>query len=128
MNRYSPRITLEEVGAAKPGMIFYGANTCWWTHRREDLYKHPETGLPCDPRGGMLFETDDTEGFLRSAEESASYYGEHGLKAFEAAHHGNIIHLHNGWWYPWCFKTWQEYNNLISMEKAASSGSEHGPR
>lgn len=53
--------TIEDVRAAKPEMIFYGANTCWWTHRGEDLRRTGggKMSLPCDPRGGMLMQTDD---------------------------------------------------------------------
>lgn len=111
-------VTIEDVRAAKPEMIYYGAQTCWWTHRAEDLTTVPEgrvgAGLPCDPRGGLLMQTDDAEGFLAAAEAKAEHYGRHKLKAFEAAHHGNVLHVGRGvFGYPTCFRTWEAYNTVL---------------
>jgi hypothetical protein len=118
-------VTLEQVRAANPKMIWYGANTCWWTHLAEDLREASRLGrqaLPSDPRGGMLFETINVEAFLRAAEESPDHYGKHGLAAFMAAHHRNcligravtdsVIVLATSA-RPWCMPTWQEYNEAI---------------
>lgn len=108
---YQPTITIQHVRDAKPEMIFYGANTCWWTHDPSHLCKHP-SGLPCDPRGGMLFETDQVDKFLDAAEASPEHYGRHGLRAFEAAHHLNMrvgIRDHRST----CFREWEEYNAAI---------------
>ena len=144
---YRELITLEQVRAAKPEMIFYGANTCWWTHdpahlgrtksNEADILRTAENfrlnsadpnapiepflersrkahglGLPCDPRGGVLFQTDDVEGFLRAAEANAPHYGRHGLRAFMAAHHLNRI-LSVREIRPWCSREWEDYNAAI---------------
>jgi hypothetical protein len=112
-------VTLDDVRAAKRPMIYYGAQTCWWTHRAEDLATVPEgrpgAGLPCDPRGGVLLQTDDVEGFLAAAEAKPESYGRHRLKAFEAAHHGNVLLAWNGSVFgaPTCFRTWEAYNVLL---------------
>jgi len=104
-------ITFEEVLAAKPEMIFYGAQTPWWTHKAEHLsaFKMKEKlkllngdgsvrkeveppGLPCDPRGGMLMQTDKTKEFLEAAKRAAleGKYGRHGIYCFMEAHHLNM--------------------------------------
>jgi hypothetical protein len=117
-------VTIDDVRAAhakgEAEMIYYGANTCWWTHRAEDFTTVPEgrpgAGLPCDPRGGVLFQTDDVEGFLAAAEANAEHYGRHRLKAFEAAHHGNVLATHpraGVFGFPTCFRTWEPYNELL---------------
>lgn len=109
---YQPTITIQQVRDAKPEMIFYGANTCWWTHDPEHLCKHRTAGLPCDPRGGMLFQTDDVDKFFESALANPEHYGRHGLRAFEAAHHLNMrvgIRDHRST----CFQEWEEYNAAI---------------
>lgn len=104
-------ITLDQVRAAKPEMIFYGANTCWWTHDPNHL-NTLRTSIPTDPRGGVLFQTEDAEGFLRNAIANTQYYGKHGLRAFIAAHHQNcVISLDDP--RPWCESEWQAYNDAI---------------
>ena len=101
-------ITIEKILADKPEMIFYGANTCWWTHRAEDLRQVFPTGgppgLPCDPLGGMLMQTDDIDGFLSSAQEKVEHYGKHGIDAFLAAHHSSGIGP---------FRGWEKYNEAL---------------
>ena len=105
---YEQKTTLADVRADNPETIYYGVNTCWWTHRPEYLYR--EGGLPCDPRGGMLMQTDDPEAFLKAAEDNPEAYGKHGITAFEAALMGNVT-APNG--RPTCYKTWDEYNAAI---------------
>lgn len=111
---FTGRITIAAVRAAKPAMIFYGANTCWWTHDARHLGRHA-SGLPCDPRGGMLFQTEDVEAFLADAERNATFYGKHGLKAFEAAHHVNctvgVLDPR-----PTCFSSWDDYNRILDEQ------------
>ena len=53
---YVPTVTLGDVWAAKPRIIFHSVATCWWTHRRGDLCTRQESRLPCDPRGGVLVD------------------------------------------------------------------------
>ncbi|MGH9767207.1 MAG: hypothetical protein ACREAB_07210 [Blastocatellia bacterium] len=114
------QVSIEDIRRAKPDMIFYGANTCWWTHDPAHLSRTTggrlEGGhkiqLPSDPRGGVLFQTDNIEAFLKAAEEDAGHYGRHGLRAFMAAHHGNSFKSLDDP-IPWCAPTWDEYNNAI---------------
>lgn len=111
-------ITLADVRAAKPKKIFYAANTCWWTHDPAHLGRKPDSGLPCDPRGSVLFETEDVEGFLQAAEAHPEHYGKHGLRAFLAAHHQNACL--NG--RPWSAGSWDSYNSALDrldLQKAA---------
>lgn len=108
------RVALHDVRSEKPSTIYYSTKTCWWTHKASDLYCS-SYGLPCDPRSGMLLQTDDVEGFLRAAEEHSSSYGRHGLRAFEAAHHGNVVVSAQDP-RPTCFTTWEEYNQLLDNE------------
>lgn len=108
---YKPVKTLDhvraDVASGKAKKVYYGAVTCWWTINPRDLYHGP---VPTDPRGGVLFESEDVSGFLAAAAENPSFYGEHGLRTFEAAYHGNVrteIGL------PTCFRTWPEYDRLV---------------
>ena len=109
------RTTLEEIKAAAPRTIWWSVSTCWWTHRAEDLYwGDSPTGLPCDPRGGMLM-MGDASGFLAHAETNPSFYGSHGLDAFIAAHNDNcVVSLADR--RTACLRTWQEYNDLLGGE------------
>lgn len=118
-------LTIDDIRKEKPKMIYYGAQTPWWTHRAEDLHstgdkkmmigssqdkmKKVSFNLPCDPLGGMLLETDKVEAFLSAAEKKSKHYGKHGLRAFEAAHHQNAKSLN----IVRCFRTWQEYNDWL---------------
>ncbi len=117
---YAPRVTLADVRAAKPAMIFYSVNTCWWTHRSADLCSTGgPVSLPCDPRGGMLMQTPDVEDFLSGAESNPAFYGPHGLRAFEAALHGNVT-IHGR---PTCFRQWGEYSALLDhLDESAATG------
>lgn len=115
-------VTTEKVLADKPTMIFYGAMTPWWTHKEEHLSKIQmrgklkifdkagkvrdvePTGLPCDTRGGTLFQTDKVRYFLLNAHKHPDVYGRHGVKAFELAHHENR---------SMALENWEEYNALL---------------
>ena len=135
-------VTLEQVRATKPKMIWYGAVTCWWTHDPNDLKAatklsgRPDRSgglgpLPTDPRGGVLMEAHDPEKFLRLAEESPEHYGKHGLAAFMGAHHQNcfLVEVIRGTSMivrdsdrPWCLETWQEYNDAIDAALRGEGG------
>ena len=134
-------VTLEQVRAAKPKMIYYGAKTCWWTHDADDLRQatggpddpSPMSGplgpIPTDPRGGVLFETDKPEEFLRNAEAHIAHYGKHGLAAFMAAHHQNCILVQvegakamEAQARRWCMASWQEYNDAIDATERTAEG------
>lgn len=105
------RITLQDVRNAKPEMIFYGALTPWWTHDRNDLCLLP-SGIPCDPLGGVLMQTDKVEEFLEAAEKNPGHYGRHGLRAFMAAHNDNCVLSHQDP-RPACFRSWEQYNDAL---------------
>lgn len=111
------KTTIEDVRRDTPQSIWYSMTTCWWTHRVSDLLTHVGSGLPCDPRGGMLMRTDNVSGFLGTAEVFPGHYGEHGLDAFIAAHHDNCIVDRDD---PrnTCLRTWDEYNELLDTQAA----------
>lgn len=109
---YTGKITIDDVRKAAPSTIYYSAQTCWWTHDPAHLCKCPDSGLPCDPRGGVLFQTNDIETFLQSAEKNNEHYGVHGIKAFEAAHHLNtVVSSIDG--RSTCFQSWDDYNQIL---------------
>lgn len=112
-------VTLEGIRKASSRMIFYGANTCWRTNDPLHLSRHP-SGLPCDPRGGMPLQTEDVEGFLRTAEEHVSHYGKHGLRAFRAAHHLNCVVSRTDR-RSTCFASWDDYNRILDEALAHNS-------
>lgn len=100
--------------AQQSNRLVYAMSTCWWKIGNpiyRTLGEHP---LPCGPRGEMLLETDDPIGFIAAAENSEGHYGKHGLKAFVASYHGNLV-TDDG--KPTSFNTWQEYNNLIEASE-----------
>jgi|SRR5690606_2200160 len=109
------KISLAAVKKAEPEIIYFGVNTCWWTHDPRHLCTHPENGLPCDPRGGMLMQSDKPSDFFRHAEANPNHYGKHGLKAFMAAHHLNCVVSREDA-RGTCLATWEEYNNLLDEQ------------
>lgn len=109
-------ISLEEIRASKPKTIFYGANTCWWTHDPSHL-NTTTNGLPCDSRGGVLMQTNDVEGFLASAEENAEHYGPFGLTTFLASHHLNCSMKNDDGIVPWCFSQWSSYTAVLTYQQ-----------
>lgn len=106
------RTTLQDVRKAIPSMIFYGANTPWWTHRASDLRRHPQSGIPCDPRGGVLFQTDNVIGFIESAVKNPEHYGRHGIRAFMAAHNDNC-QVSETDTRKTCLDNWDQYNEAL---------------
>ena len=109
------KTTLQDIKDSFPEMIFYGANTCWWTHNPDHMGRTQEGkfGLPCDPRGDVLYQTEDVVGVLKAAEEKPEYYGVHGLDTFMAAHHDNCIVAQFD---PraTCLETFAEYDELLT--------------
>ena len=109
------RLTLTEVRASGAAKIFYSPLTCWWTHDPAHLSQLPG-GIPCGPRGEVLFETDDVRGFLDMAEAQPEHYGRYGLRAFMAAHHLNcVVSLDDR--RSWSAETWDEYNDALDRLK-----------
>jgi len=98
-----------------PGVkIYYARFTCWWTNNPLDLYSHPDSNLPVDPRGSVLFEMSDPLRFLESAEKTPDFYGKYGLRAFMLGYHGCVqVRQEDGRSLPTSLEKWQEYNDLI---------------
>ena len=134
--RVVERVTLEQIRAARPAMIYYSANTLWWTHDASHLYvlinrratpqvvarvMPPAPGahqLPCDPRGSVLLQTENVEEWLSAAEGKPEHFGKHGLRAFLASHHLNSqLGVSER---PWCSPSWGEYNDAI--DRAIADG------
>lgn len=88
--------------------VYFGAYTCWWTIEPDDLSTDPDKGIPCGPRGEPLFKGNASQ-FISNAMSNSSHYGRHGLQAFAAAYHGNLLCDDR----PWSFRTWDEYNEAI---------------
>lgn len=105
--------TWEDVKAAAPETIWYGFNTCWWTHRNSDL-RTKDNGLPCDPRGGMLLMCDAAD-FFAQAEANPAHYGKHGLDALVAAHNDNCVVSFRDFRQT-CLEHWTEYNELLDLQ------------
>lgn len=131
---YTGAITIEDVRAAKPEMIFFSGVTGWWTHDPDHLYasnamiprsaRHPldpgyrqPQAIPTGPRGEPLFQADNPEDFLRVAEKNAAHYGRHGILAFVAAHHLNTV-VHTRDRRPTSFREWDDYNRLLDEAAA----------
>ncbi len=118
------KTTLEDVRNAKPKKIYYAVNSCWWTHRAEDLATRTDNGLPCGPRGSVLMETGDVEGFLALAEDNPEHYGKHGSDAFMAAHQDNCVL--RGTEKPWSAQGWQAYNDALDRLAEMTANPRHG--
>ena len=114
--RIEKEITLEFVRTVihKSKTVYYGAQTPWWTLSETDLYKQ-KSGLPCDPRRGVLFQTDKPLEFLASAEKNPNHYGQYGLRTFLLAYHGCVV-VKDGpdAGQPTCLDTWEKYDQLIT--------------
>lgn len=118
-------ITLDKVKESKPEMVFYSANTGWWTHDPNDICKGI-IPLPHDSRGAVLMQSPNVKDFIGNAEKNSDHYGEHKLEAFIASHHQNSFSLLD----PnkhWCSSSWQDYNDAISFDKAKAAGNEPIP-
>lgn len=122
MAKYVERIdfnrVLSDIMSGGFPMIFYSVVTCWWTHNERHLCRHPDSGLPCDPRGGVLLQTDKPGEFLQAAKDNPEHYGKHGLRAFMAAHHLNCVVSETDMRSS-CLRTWEEYNELINEYEQA---------
>jgi len=83
-------LTIEDVKNSKPEMIYYSANTVWWTHDPKDLKKGP---IPLDPFNSPLFQMEKIEDFLdEAAISSQGSYGEpdNRIRNFMMSHAKNI--------------------------------------
>jgi hypothetical protein len=102
-------------------MVFYGVRTPWWTFDPDHLYRRLRSGLPCDPRGGVLWQADKPLRFLGEGVADPSHYGKHGIRAFLLAYHGCVVN--NG--RPTCLRTWEEYNDLIDAGRVLQDSVSH---
>ena len=105
---------LEERATADPQCIVtYAVHTCWWGAGGDAfLYTIPTGtghGLPCDPRGSVLMQGTLPE-FLKAAKANPDHYGRHGLDAFMAAYHGNLLTDEDK---PTSLGGWEQYNQLL---------------
>lgn len=86
---------------------FYSIGCVWWTSFPEDLgakrtgnFRPP---FPCCPHCRSLLMEAPLQEFVAVAEGNPEHYGEHGIKAFEAAHHSSGLHA----------ASWDEMNRLL---------------
>lgn len=111
----------DPIESVRGEMLYYATLTTWWTTNREHIYRKPDDSrLPCDPRGSVLFQTNNVEGFLAAARGNPDHYGRHRLRAFMAARHGVIV-APSG--LPTSVRTWDEVNRLLDEFDAASQES-----
>jgi len=108
LTQFTSLETVKEL-ALRSNRLVYGLQTCWWKIG-DPCYELPSSGLPCGPRGEILLETDDPIAFIQQAEQNPNHYGKHGINAFMAAYHGNLI-TEKG--LPTSLETWDMYNDLI---------------
>lgn len=83
------KITFEEIKKSKPKMIYYSANTVFWTHDPADL---KSGGVPLDCFGSPLFQTDKVKEFLDEdlIKAHAHAYGKDPVKTLMICHAQNI--------------------------------------
>ena len=119
MVRYKPKnSTLERISSLvdSRGLVYCAVGTTWWTVRSEHLNSN-EVGLPCDPRGSVLLETAAAD-FIQRAKDDPAYYGKHGLVAFCAAFHGNLVLDDIR---PWSLPSWDNVNEVIDRAVAEAN-------
>lgn len=98
--------------AARSTFLVYAIHTPWWFIGEDLPYHKPGMyPLPCDPRGSMLLQTENPMLFIESAEANPSHYGRHGLIAFAAAYHGNVLAKPK--MIPTSLDNWDAYNELL---------------
>lgn len=120
---YSPKINLDQIKVladsckAKGGVLVYAVHSPWWmiweTADTQPPYRVPGGSVPCDPRGSVLLQTDDPHAFIAPAESNPSHYGKHGLRAFVAAYHGNVVVEKGGRFLPTSLDSWDAYEAAI---------------
>lgn len=109
LNKFAMNADLECVTATR---------TTWWSLYLPEYMPYTSSGLPCDPRGCMLFQGNFAE-YWNKVKVDASHFGKHGLRAFIAAFHGNIeVFTEDRGWRPTSLTTWDEVNALIDKEDA----------
>ncbi len=105
------RTTFEQIEASDEPTAYYGAQTMWWSHRSSDTFRKKGEFVPCDPRGGVLYQAP-LRAFVEAARANPIKYGKHGLKTFVAAHNDNCrLSLEDD--RPTAFASWAEYEALV---------------
>ena len=110
-------------------LVCYSFATCWWCILRDNPYKIRGThGLPCDPRGAVLYQGPIKEFIDAAVNGDHNHYGKHGLQAFWSSYHGVVLRQDHTMlastvltgkakfssdWKPWAFKGWDEYNKVL---------------
>lgn len=114
-----PWETIVQLSIECPGaFVVHGVHTPWWFvgDRLPYTVDGAPSGLPCDPRGGLLLQIDRPDGFRRFVEmaiDNPEHYGKHGLAALALAYHGNLVVADSG--KPTCFRSWDEYNAMLDF-------------
>lgn len=97
--------------AAASSLLRYAMHTCWWGMEDAPWYKtSPTGGLPCDPRGSVLMQTEKPLDFIAQAEANPSHYGKYGLRTFLLSYHGCVT-TDDG--RPTSLEKWAQYEALI---------------
>ena len=95
-------------------LVCYAVHTCWWCILSDNPYSlPPDHQLPCDPRGSVLMQGELGK-FLEAAKANPDHYGKHGLKAFMAAYHGNLL-TDDG--RPTSLERWAKYNEILDTQE-----------
>lgn len=106
------------------GRLVYSTFSPWWfilARGDEKLPYYLKTSpcLPCDPRGAVLLETTGICAFIDAAEQNVEHYGRHGIEAFVAAYHENVVERDG---MSTSLNNWDEYNNVIDVHKEMDDG------
>ena len=116
----------ESKGGEDPGpkpriafpMIYYAMQTCWWGHSAQHIGALPSSnpefgGMPCDPRGAVLMQTDTWRNFLTtSREKHEAESPRFGLARFMAGHHLNAFNEGGA---HWSANRWIEYEAALQQ-------------
>jgi hypothetical protein len=100
--------------------VVLAVHTPWWSLWEDEWlpYTIPGSGgIPCDPRGSVLIQTNMAKA-VQQARDNPGHYGWHGLLAFAAAFHGNVVVKRTG--KPTSLKNWNEYNELLDLAGVVS--------
>ena len=89
---------------------FFSATCCWWTSGPADLGR-TASGLPACPHCGSPLYEGGLKGFIAQAQRAPENYGDHGIRALEAAHAVNCQRQ--------CHRGWDRYGPLLQEDVSA---------
>ena len=92
--------------------VCWGANSCWWC-LFTDVKRTLPGGIPCGPRGSVLFQGGLAD-FMKAGLSKPEHYGKHGVDAFIAAYDGNLLDDDGK---PTSFDSWDQYNALLDEQE-----------